>query len=92
MKPTASADPRVSTGKTMWAKDPNYDPVPGYKRTRAYREANPAAREREKRRNAARQRALVRLSRIYPDDFKDLFDEELEIAYLAAHSDGCPDG
>jgi hypothetical protein len=44
-------------------------PVPGYERTRAYRDAHPDAREREKRRNAARQRALVALARAYPDEF-----------------------
>jgi hypothetical protein len=51
--------------------------VSGYKRTRRYREANPDACEREKRRNAARQRALVELSRAYPDAFRALYHGEL---------------
>lgn len=50
--------------------------VPGYLRMRAYRETHPEHYEREKRRNAARQRALVRLARRYPLEFKALFDEE----------------
>jgi hypothetical protein len=57
--------------------------VSGYERTRAWRAAHPDAREREKRRNAARQRALVRLAQTYPDDFKDLYEEELVLAGLA---------
>ena len=53
-----------------------HGPVPGYLRTRAYRASTPAARERERRRNAARQRALVRLARAHPEEFKALLDEE----------------
>ena len=69
----------------MWAKDPNYDPVPGYQRTRAYRAAHPDQAEREKRRNAARQRALVRLSRARAEDFRALYQEELANAGLTGN-------
>jgi hypothetical protein len=70
--------------------------VSGYERTRTYRAAHPDACEREKRRNAARQRALVRLARAYPDAFGDLYEEELGIAGLARaraeRSDGSDGG
>jgi hypothetical protein len=56
--------------------------APGYRRTQAYREAHPERYEGERRRNAARQRAMVRLARRYPRDFKALFDEELHAAGL----------
>jgi len=54
----------------------------GYERTRRYRAAHPDAYEREKRRNAARQRALVLLSREYPEAFKILYRSEIEAAGL----------
>lgn len=52
--------------------------TPGYERTRAWREAHPGYYETEKRRNAARQRALVALSRAFPTAFRNLYEAELE--------------
>lgn len=54
----------------------------GYERTQAYRSAHPDRVDRERRRNAAYQRALVRLAHIYPDDFAGLYREELAVAGL----------
>ena len=80
----------------MWAKDPSYTPVPGYQRTRAYRAASPEQVERERRRNAARRRALVKLSRAYPEAFKALYHGELTAVDLpvprGAHRDGAGHG
>lgn len=70
--PTTNAEPRPA----QHAESVVHGPVPGYLRTRAYRASTPAARERERRRNAARQRALVRLARAHPEEFKALLDEE----------------
>lgn len=66
----------------MFAKDPTYVPVPGYQSTRAYRAAHPERYEGERRRNAARQRALVALSRAFPEEFRRLYHGELELAGL----------
>jgi len=54
----------------------------GWERTQAYRAAHPDQVAREKRRNAARQRALVRLAHAYPDVFRALYHEELGLAGL----------
>jgi hypothetical protein len=51
-----------------------------YLRQRAYRLSHPEQRDRERRMNAARQRALVALRRQYPDDFRRLYLTELEAA------------
>jgi len=51
--------------------------VSGYQRTRAWREAHPDSVVRERQRNAARQRALIRLAREYPEDFQALYHGEL---------------
>ena len=69
---------------TMFAKDPEYVPVPGHQRTRAYRAAHPEGYERERRRNAARQRALVALSHAFPEEFRRLYHGELEMAGLVS--------
>lgn len=58
----------------------------GYERTQKYRVAHPERYEGEKRRNAARQRALVLLARRYPDDFRDLYEQELAISDLTARA------
>lgn len=63
-----------------------------YQRQRAWREAHPESVKQERRRNAARQRALVQLSRAYPEQFKTLYVAELVTAGLpvtrGAHIDG----
>lgn len=55
----------------------DHGPVPGYQRMRHYRAAHPERCEQEKRRNAARQRALVQLARRHPEEFRSLFEAEL---------------
>lgn len=68
----------------------------GYEGTRRYRMAHPDACEREKRRNAARQRALVQLARAFPDEFRRIYHGELEASGLArardtrVRNDGAP--
>jgi hypothetical protein len=70
--------------------------VSGYERTQRYRAAHPDRHEAERRRNAARQRALVELSRAHPEEFQALYARELEVAGLAraraAQRDGEADG
>lgn len=56
----------------------------GYERTRAYRAEHPERYEGQRRRNAARQRALVRLARARADEFQTLYAEELAVAGLRA--------
>lgn len=55
---------------------------PGYERTRAWREAHPEYLDRERRRNAARQRALFALARLHHGDFERLYHDELVRAGL----------
>lgn len=44
---------------------------------RAWRENHPDSYEKSKRRQAARRKALVRLAQMHPDDFQDLYADEL---------------
>jgi len=50
------------------------------------RERNPGLRARERRDAAARGRALTKLAKKYPDDFRDLMADELERHQLEVSS------
>lgn len=51
---------------------------PGY--TKAWYQAHPAAAERAKKLQAARQRALTRLAKLHPKDFRMLWTHECDQA------------
>ena len=74
---------------TRDADDVVHGPVPGYERSRAYRDRQDLfGRERERRRTAVRQRALILLAREHPEDFRRLYHGELVEAGLARARDG----